>query len=764
MRQWALLVVCVLSAPVMVRIALLLERGNGFQSNDICGFLSDIVISLFFLPLFLVLAKYTRIVSLAVLLAWCLFNYSNYEHVLANGDIVSLRYANHLFDTTFLFGSALTVSNPVLIALTILLPLLIFFVIPHRTNPVILSVLFVLAFVGLQVNHTSASVLVPRWRSFNVLHANVADMYDARFHKRDHAPDSISKKRYSAVLAKNVSGTPIARLGNKNHNVLIVIVESFCGGMLPSLREPQHMKSDISMHRLDSIAGQNMVYTNFISHQRQTNRGVFSILSGSYPKLNSSTPKMTEYVTIHNMNEACGQQFLPRVLSQYGYETTYLQAAPLPYMLKDVFMKLAGFEHAYGTDWFTYHYSLNYWGVDDKAFFEQAFSLIDSKRALHKPWFMTLLTVGTHHPLNIPDDYGDQTGELKSQRAYRYLDEALASFIEKLGSSGFLENTLVIITSDESRGINGIGNDAMEKRLCQQWGLLTVLHPEKKSSVVTTPFSQYDLALSVVDYLGLPLDDLSFNGRSIFRTYHEPRDIYFGNTYNHFIGRFTGNNTLEICNEHLTQGEIYEFENNALFSLDRKLIRKMSPEEIFAIADFDFFNNRTIIGREAEQRAFDFRSGVTHTISDDRQHTILGGQFFSIPKNSAVSVSLKGRIISRDSCTVFLKHDLSAKSGQIRITKYMPKTVTQGDHFFAIYDFYSPDRYTSVEYRVTAQLKSGTQASLILDQAALSYVMRPPTPSERKKYFTDYDKNVGRDVGASMQVSSAMATAALSKN
>ena len=84
------------------------------------------------------------------------------------------------------------------------------------------------------------------------------------------------------------------------------------------------------------------------------------------------------------LNQECTQEYLPQLLLKNGYETTYLQASPLPYMLKDIFMKQAGFDYCYGTKWHKYSYSSNYWGVDDKAFFEQAFDLIALKKYMRK--------------------------------------------------------------------------------------------------------------------------------------------------------------------------------------------------------------------------------------------------------------------------------------------------------------------------------------------------------------------------------------------
>ncbi len=753
--RWLLLLSGFLSAPFFTRLILINGRGKNLIFADIGGFISDLALTLILACVYLIVAKRSRIAGSILLLTWCAFHYSNFEHVVANGDVISLSYVKYLFSPTFLFGSAIVVSNIFLTALIFTTTLAVVFIKIKqlKINLLGFGVIMGIASLGIGTRSIFTTVLDPRWRSYNVIHANIEDICCAKFKKIDLSITASLEEKYKSLLNKEMDGTPFVTINKKGHNVLLVVLEGGCGGMLPSVGEHQGIHSEISMPKLDSIARANIIYTNFITLQRQTNRGMFSILSGSYPKLNSSTPKMTEYVTKKNLENDCSQEYLPELLAKHGYETTYLQASPLPYMLKDIFMKQAGFKHCYGTQWFTHSYSSNYWGIDDKAFFEQAFNHIASKKNSRKPWFMTLLTVGTHHPLNIPDDYGNIFEETKRQRAYQYLDEAVQTFITNLNDAGILENTLVILTCDESQGVKDLRGDPPGKRLCQQWGILTILHPTEKRYTVNSKYTQFDIALSVVDYLGMPFDTIPFAGRSIFRTYTDERDIYFANTYNHIIGRFTKDNKLEICDENFNYGEQYTIVEDKLFSLEREFKRKLSTDEVSDIARFGHVSNGSILTIENENtRTFDFHSGVTHVISPGRQKTLLGGQFFTIPKNSAVSVQLKGRVISGDSSVVYLKHDLAAKSGKVRIVKYMPKELKAGNFFSTSYSFYSPEEFYSSEFRVTAQLLNGNTATIILDEASLTYSIRPPTSRERKCFYKRYNKNVGRDTGAYIMV------------
>ena len=201
-------------------------------------------------------------------------------------------------------------------------------------------------------------------------------------------------------------------------------------------------------------------------------------------------------------------------------------------MDKDRFMKLIGFEEIGGEEWFdhTPPTFFTYWGINDRDFFLQSLEKIealDKKRREHStrgeaaPWFLTLLTVGTHHPYTLPDDYTGGEELHPKLRSSAFLDDALDLFLSRLEEKGVLENTLVIVTSDESHGMD------TNILLAGNWGLCFALMPEtrgtsvKEQSQKINPglFGLADLPLSILDYVGLAASSDAIAGRSIFRDY-----------------------------------------------------------------------------------------------------------------------------------------------------------------------------------------------------------------------------------------------------
>src|SRR5690606_18357251 len=109
------------------------------------------------------------------------------------------------------------------------------------------------------------------------------------------------------------------------------------------------------------------------------------------------------------------------------------------------------------------------WGKDDRAFFEGALNYVGQLQKQDKPWMLTLLTVGTHQPYSAPAEYLERYDTPK-QAAVAYLDDALGAFLDSLERQGVLKDTLVVVTSDESHGIDGV-------RLASAWGFNLTLAP-----------------------------------------------------------------------------------------------------------------------------------------------------------------------------------------------------------------------------------------------------------------------------------------------
>jgi hypothetical protein len=271
---------CFLGAPVLARIVLINTSDSGLMRADIAGFFSDLAVALIAAFLYTLAAFKTRILGAVIILLWCCIHQANFEHVAANGGLVSLAYLGHLFDPTFFFGSAMTLSNLPLTAAIVILSFAALIMRPAR--PTLPAAAFAAAVMLIAIGGQlrSSSLMDPRWRRVDVVQAHAEDLwYSIAVRKTGgSAMTGAAKARCDSLMGKNLSGESFVPLNKGGCNVLLVILEGCCGGMLPSLAAFQGVISDIAMTGLDSIARHHLSYANFVTHQRQTNRGEFSIL------------------------------------------------------------------------------------------------------------------------------------------------------------------------------------------------------------------------------------------------------------------------------------------------------------------------------------------------------------------------------------------------------------------------------------------------------------------------------------------------------
>jgi hypothetical protein len=223
-----------------------------------------------------------------------------------------------------------------------------------------------------------------------------------------------------------------------------------------------------------------------------------------------------------------------------------MRSAPLDYKGADVFMRRAGYNQAYGKRFFKYHHVDSPWGVDDLAFLEQVADFLPP--ATSKPFFLTLLTVGTHHPYNVPKAYQGKT-QSKFGDSLLYLDKAISVFIKKLKEKNILDNTLLLITSDESPG-NEYSN-SYRSQLSRSWIPLIVMDGQLSREPNYDLFLQSDIPASILDYLNVPIPR-GLKGRSLFRDYDKGREVFFSNIYERRFYQVNENGQPTICNHELT--------------------------------------------------------------------------------------------------------------------------------------------------------------------------------------------------------------------
>ena len=360
---------------------------------------------------------------------------------------------------------------------------------------------------------------------------------------------------------------------------------------------------------------------------------MYALLCGEYPKLLTAEA---------NMSELVGQgplDCLPSILRDAGFSTHYIQAAPMAFMMKDQFMPQAGFDEVLGDAWFKRSYNRNHWGVDDRTFFESSLERIRELEQDGQPWFLTLLTVGTHHRYNVPPSFEGTHEPGSAAWAFEYLDQSVAAFVHQLDAEGVLDDTLVLITSDESQATE-VGASDVTNLISQGWGFLIALLPSRENGVAGEVFVQPDLPVSVADYFDLDSGRRRFTGRSVFRRYDRPREVFWGNTHLGMVAGVTLDNLLIACTEDFRSCGTREITGPSLFSPGEST-RAATGSEIAWLKDAATRSLRSRPDR-LQKRRFTLIAPGTHPVpSAPKEQYVFGGQFVSMPARTTAQVDIE---------------------------------------------------------------------------------------------------------------------------
>ena len=533
--------------------------------------------------------------------------------------------------------------------------------------------------------HWGSQHLLPsdadQWRQYNLPHqllsASVGDL--------QRQADSwlwgdlpVPPLATNGLTQSDLNGTKLLAAPGSARNLLVITLEGIPGAYIRANREALHSRFNLElMPNLSRWAERGMNTPDYVLHTHQTIRGLYAMLCGDYDKLANGTPKGVELLTQEARNQAC----LPAQLHQAGFATHYLQGAGLRFMAKDRIMPHIGFESVHGQEWFSNDNYLEFpWGKDDRAFFEGAQGYVSQLRKQREPWMLTLLTVGTHQPYSAPEEYLQRYDSPK-QAAVAYLDDALGTFLDTLERQGVLKDTLVVITSDESHGIEGV-------RLASSWGFNLILAPEQARlpRIKQGTYGHVDLAATLLDYFALPIP-AALSGRSLLRDYDSGREMI-----SYTNGKLRYHDGLGVLTE---------------CDFQQRCRRYASPGFIADKADY-LGHGSGMIGQQITDLAATLDQSLLHTplnlryqfggpaaialhsrIRDDWADNLIGAQYLEMPKGSHTRVRVKVRSLDPQH-TAYIQ--LKAKEREQDVPLGLPEeiAVTAGEPLELEFGFDNP--------------------------------------------------------------------------
>lgn len=233
-------------------------------------------------------------------------------------------------------------------------------------------------------------------------------------------------------------------------NVIVIIMESLRARSIT----PYDPALDTTPF-LASLAARGATADTAWTSVTHTSKAIVGALCGVYPKLDVPI----EEAEPTGLPTPC----LARLLRARGYDTAFMQTATAHFERRDQLVENMAYETFLSKETIPQRSfeETSYFGWEDEALLEPALDWVGDRVKGRKPFFLTLLTLSTHHTYGTPSDFPKKkraSGELDDYlNAVAYLDGFLEKLFAGLEAQGALDRTLVVLAGDHGEGFGEHG-------------------------------------------------------------------------------------------------------------------------------------------------------------------------------------------------------------------------------------------------------------------------------------------------------------------
>jgi arylsulfatase A-like enzyme len=254
---------------------------------------------------------------------------------------------------------------------------------------------------------------------------------------------------------------------NHSPNVILIVVESV--GSL-QLLDGKGRPSEVDAPNLALLARRGLVFDSVYT--------IFPATVRTHVALQTGGRAMTWGSVFEMLDHKYLGPTLPGMLASKGYETAAYTGARLDYENMLHFYQNLHFgtfyEFSQDETRQTPQYVLNSWGAKEELPVSLIETWIDKVAKTKRPFFVTYITVATHHPYTSPpgsavlhrgsDDYSHY------RNAIHYTDHVIGGLLAFLAQRGLRDNTLIAITGDhgEAFGRRHAGNFTHKNRIYEE--------------------------------------------------------------------------------------------------------------------------------------------------------------------------------------------------------------------------------------------------------------------------------------------------------
>lgn len=276
-------------------------------------------------------------------------------------------------------------------------------------------------------------------------------------------------------------------------DILIVIMESFASGIMPSMGSYK----DVAVC-LDSIAQQSILFTRFYANSFRTDRGMVSILSG-YPA--QPTTSIMRYP-----RKTSQLPSIARNLVKYkNYKTTYYYGGDADYCNMRSYLVSQGYQHIISDANFPIEDKISKWGVPDHILAAKMMEDIKAQQNEKRPMLRILQTSSSHEPFEVPYH------RLKDKRlnAFAYTDSVMGAIVREYHKLPRWKNTLIVFVPDHVGSYKENLNDHDRSRY--QIPLILAGGAISRPMKVGIIGSQQDIAATLLGQLGVEHREFTFS-------------------------------------------------------------------------------------------------------------------------------------------------------------------------------------------------------------------------------------------------------------
>jgi hypothetical protein len=203
-------------------------------------------------------------------------------------------------------------------------------------------------------------------------------------------------------------------------------------------------------------------------------------------------------------------------------------------------------------------------------------------------------------------------------------------------------------------------------------------------------------------------------GRSLFRSYAEPRHLAFGNTYQKRVYWMSPTETVE-CDEPLLQCQKHVHADSAVFGVTRQS-QPATDEEVAPLQYLAASHPTTPSATRRSRMPLVQDNAAVREIGPETKGSVFGGQYFTLQADEEVAVSLDATVVGRGAL-IQLDSDLYARGG---IYDVLPPPLYDGDSVQFEY-VYAPGKVQdNIEIRLRARALSNHTAHLILNETSMT--------------------------------------------